>query len=313
MARSEDPLLIADVSMYSRSAEVLLKSKQGPSAGAWRALFHFARTKPLGAAGAFLILLIIVTAVFAPVIAPYDPLFQDYEHRLSAPSWSYPFGTDNLGRDVLSRVMWGARPSLLVGLGAALTSTTVGAFIGLLTGFAGGKVDTVVQRVSDGVMALPGLVLTLAIVASLGPSTLNIVLAISLAGWPGPTRVIRSAVLSIRERPFVDAARAMGASPGRMVLWHVLPNCLAPYFIILSASVAGGILAEASLSFLGLGTQPPQPSWGKMLSGVGRTYANTAPWLGIFPGLAISMAVFGFNFFGDALRDIWDPRLRRGR
>jgi peptide/nickel transport system permease protein len=276
-----------------------------------RSLWETLKKKPLGAASAALIALLVLTAIFADVLAPYDPLAPQPEIRLSAPSRAHPFGTDDIGRDVLSRVIFGARISLWVGLLAVGIGTLGGMIIGLVCGYWEGRLDLVLQRVMDAVQAIPGLVLALAIVSVLKPSTTNAMLAIAIVIIPGNSRIVRGAVLTAKQNRYVEAAQALGCQQPRIVLSHILPNVTAPILIIASIWLGNAILIEASLSFLGLGTQPPIPSWGLMLSSTGRAFMEQAPWLAIFPGLAISLAVLGFNLFGDTLRDAWDPKLRR--
>jgi peptide/nickel transport system permease protein len=275
-----------------------------------QALWGLMKRKPLGAAAASIILIIVFTAIFADVLAPYDPLFTHPEIRLAPPSWQHPFGTDDIGRDVFSRIIYGARISLWVGLLAVGIGTVAGTIIGLICGYWEGRVDLVLQRFMDALMAIPGLILALAIVSVLTPNTTNAMLAIAVVIIPGNSRIVRGAVLSAKQNPYVEAARALGCGHLRLIASHILPNVTAPILIIVSIWLGNAIFIEASLSFLGLGTQPPQPSWGSMLSSTGRAYMEQAPWLAIFPGLAISLAVLGFNLFGDTLRDIWDPKLR---
>jgi peptide/nickel transport system permease protein len=289
-------------------------SLQEPPAEAigWgRSLWNTLRRKPLGAVSAALIAVIVLTAIFADVLAPYDPLAPQPEIRLSAPSRAHPFGTDDIGRDVLSRVIYGARISLWVGLLAVGIGTVGGMIIGLACGYWEGRLDLGLQRVMDAVQAIPGLVLALAIVSVLKPNTTNAMLAIAMVIIPGNSRIVRGAVLAAKQNRYVEAAQALGCQQPRIVISHILPNVTAPILIIASIWLGNAILIEASLSFLGLGTQPPTPSWGLMLSSTGRAFMEQAPWLAIFPGLAISLAVLGFNLFGDTLRDAWDPKLRR--
>jgi peptide/nickel transport system permease protein len=276
-----------------------------------RALWNVMRKKPLGMASAVLLIALVLTAIFADVLAPYDPLDARPEIRLQAPSRAHPFGTDDIGRDVLSRVVYGARISLWVGLLAVGIGTMAGMIIGLACGYWEGRLDIVLQRVMDAIQAIPGLVLALAIVSVLKPSTTNAMIAIAIVIIPGNSRIVRGAVLSAKQNRYVEAAQALGCRQLKIVLTHILPNVTAPILVIASIWLGNAILIEASLSFLGLGTQPPIPSWGLMLSSTGRAFMEQAPWLAIFPGLAISLAVFGFNLFGDTLRDAWDPKLRR--
>src|SRR5205085_9745507 len=272
----------------------------------WRTM----KKKPLGAASAALLVAIVLTAIFADVLAPYDPLETHPEIRLSAPSRAHPFGTDDIGRDVFSRIIYGARISLWVGLLAVGIGTVAGTIIGLICGYWEGRLDLILQRFMDALMAIPGLILALAIVSVLTPNTTNAMLAIAVVIIPGNSRIVRGAVLSAKQNPYVESARALGCGHLRLITSHILPNVTAPILIIASIWLGNAIFIEASLSFLGLGTQPPTPSWGLMLSSTGRAFMEQAPWLAIFPGLAISLAVFGFNLFGDTLRDIWDPKLR---
>jgi peptide/nickel transport system permease protein len=276
-----------------------------------QALWTALRRKPLGAASAALIALLVLTAVFADVLAPYDPLSAQPEIRLAPPSGQHPFGTDDIGRDVLSRVIHGSRISLWVGLLAVGVGTFAGTIIGLVCGYCEGRLDLVFQRIMDAIMAIPGLVLALAIVSVLRPSTTNAMLAIAVVIIPGNSRIVRGAVLSAKQNRYVEAAQAIGCRHPRIIATHILPNVTAPILVIASIWLGNAILIEATLSFLGLGTQPPTPSWGLMLSSTGRAFMEQAPWLAIFPGLAISLAVLGFNLFGDTLRDAWDPKLRR--
>jgi peptide/nickel transport system permease protein len=282
-----------------------------PEASRWVALWVAIKKKPLGLASALLILLLVLVAIFADVLAPYDPLEARPEVRLKAPSWAHPFGTDDIGRDVFSRIIYGSRISLWVGLLAVGIGTVVGMVIGLVSGYWEGRTDLVLQRVMDAVQAIPGLILALAIVSVLTPSTTNAMLAIAVVIIPGNSRIVRGAVLSAKQNRYVEAAQALGCRHLHIIAMHILPNVTAPILIIASIWLGNAILIEASLSFLGLGTQPPTPSWGLMLSSTGRAFMEQAPWLAIFPGLAISLAVFGFNIFGDTLRDAWDPKLRQ--
>jgi peptide/nickel transport system permease protein len=268
------------------------------------------RRKPLGLASAAVLLTLVFTAIFADVLAPYDPLATQPEIRLAPPSRAHLFGTDDIGRDVFSRIIHGARISLWVGLLAVGIGTFAGMIIGLACGYWEGRFDIIVQRVMDSIQAIPGLMLALAIVSVLKPSTTNAMLAIAMVIIPGNSRIVRGAVLSAKQNPYVEAAHALGSRHPRILTTHILPNVTAPILIIASIWLGNAILIEATLSFLGLGTQPPTPSWGLMLSSTGRAFMEQAPWLAIFPGLAISIAVLGFNLFGDTLRDAWDPKLR---
>ena len=279
-------------------------------AGAWATIFRFCRRKPLGAAGGFIILVIVFTAIFANVLETQDPIATNAAETLARPSAAHWLGTDHLGRDIYSRILHGARVSLLVGLGSTLVASLLGGVIGLLSGYVGGTTDLVVQRVMDILQGLPLLVLALVMAAALGPSIPNVILAISIPIMPRAARVIRASVLSIREFQYVEAARALGLTHLRIAFRHIMPNTIGPFIVLGTAQLGSAILVEATLSFLGLGVPEPYPSWGRMLSVSAAEYAQKAPWLVLFPGIAISLAVFGSNLLGDALRDTLDPRLR---
>ena len=278
--------------------------------GFWSQAGFLARRYPLGAVGALLVLLFVVTALFANVIAPHDPLSTNSRASLAAPGGTYWLGADFMGRDMFSRIVYGARISLAVAVGATLLGGILGVVIGLMSGFLGGWVDLATQRLMDIMQSLPLLVMALVMAASLGPSLQNTIIAIAIPLVPSVARVVRSSTLSLREQPFVEAARAIGMGEIRIAVRHVLPNTLAPLIVLGTAQLGSAILTEASLSFLGLGIPEPYPSWGRMLSESAAEYVRTAPWLVIFPGVAISLTVFGTNLLGDALRDILDPRQR---
>ncbi len=265
---------------------------------------------PLGAAGAFVVLIMIFAAVFAEVIAPYDPEANAFEHMLTAPSAQFWLGTDDFGRDIFSRIIFGSRTALFVGFVAAVIGATGGLVLGVASAYFGGWFDLIIQRVMDVFMAFPLIILALAVVAVLGPGIDKVIIAITIPFIPQCARVVRSSALAIREIPYVDAARACGFSHARIILRHMVPNVMAPFLIMITAFVGQAILLEAVLSYLGLGVQEPTPAWGLMLKSGAEEYAESAPWIPIFPGLAISLAVFGFNLFGDSLRDALDPKLR---
>ena len=278
--------------------------------GFWSQAGFLTRRYPLGAVGAILVLLFVLTALFANVIAPHDPLSTNSRASLSAPGGTYWLGADFMGRDMFSRIVYGARISLAVAVGATLLGGILGVVIGLMSGFIGGWLDLATQRLMDIMQSLPLLVMALVMAASLGPSLENTIIAIAIPLVPSVARVVRSSTLSLREQPFVEAARAIGMGEIRIAVRHVLPNTLAPLIVLGTAQLGSAILTEASLSFLGLGIPEPYPSWGRMLSESAAEYVRTAPWLVIFPGVAISLTVFGTNLLGDALRDILDPRQR---
>jgi peptide/nickel transport system permease protein len=271
----------------------------------------FCRRKPLGAIGGAVILVLLVMAVFADRIAPYS--YDDSIARMQPPSWRFWMGTDNLGRDIWSRVVYGARISVTVGFATVALATVMAAAIGISSAYVGGRYDIVVQRIVDAWMSFPALVIVLSLLAALGPGLLNLILALSMLGAAGASRVIRGATLSVMQNPYIEAARAMGAGHLRVVVRHTLPNVTATIIILATIGLGTVILAESALSFLGFGVPPPYPSWGGMLAGSGRSFMYHAPWMALFPGTAISLAVFGFNMLGDALRDVLDPRLRGGR
>lgn len=282
-----------------------------PRISAGKRLATIAVRNPLGVVGASFIIVLAIVAIFASQIAPYAPDADDSEPFIS-PSLEHPFGTDRNGRDVFSRVVHGARISLGIGMAAVFVGTTLGAVIGLVSGFFGGKVDGLIQRTSEALVAIPGLVLLLIILSVAGRDISWVILAIGLGIIPGVQRIVRGAVLSESQNQYVEAARALGAGNVHIMVRHILPNILALIIILATLLLAGVILIEASLSFLGLGVPPPNPSWGADLSGETRRFAETegAWWMAVFPGLAISMAVLGFNLVGDTIRDVLDPKLR---
>ncbi len=280
----------------------------------WKQLSTFARKQPLGFAGMLVVVVFIILAVFAPWLSPFDPEASSYEHMLAPPGTSsdtgtFYLGTDDFGRDVLTRIIYGARTALFVGFTCALIGATVGLVLGVGSAFFGGKTDLIFQRVMDVFMAFPLIIMALSIVAIFGSSIQNVIIAITIPFIPRCARVVRSSALAIREIPYIDAARANGFSNSRIILRHMVPNVMAPFLIMLTAFVGQAILLEASLSFLGLGVQEPVPAWGLMLKNA-QEYIRSEPWIAIWPGIAITLGVFGFNLFGDALRDALDPRLR---
>jgi peptide/nickel transport system permease protein len=296
--------------VQSVNAEAELEKAGANIDGWWSNLRHLTRRFPLGAFGAVIVLIFVLAAIFADVIAPSDPLQTMAQDSLAPPGASHILGADMMGRDMMSRIIHGARISLAVGIASTLLGGFLGVAIGLLSGYMLGWVDLLIQRVIDIMQALPILVLALVMAAALGPSLENTIIAISIPLVPNIARVIRSSTLAIREMPFVEAARAAGMSEFRIAVRHVLPNTLAPFIVLATAQLGAAILTEASLSFLGLGIPEPHPSWGRMLSESAAEYVRTAPWLVIFPGIAISLAVFGTNLLGDAVRDALDPRQR---
>ena len=290
--------------------EVLVARERGAASKIASGIVRFIKRKPLGAGALFLVLLVAVLSFAAPLVAPYDQFQVDTRHELEGYGSRHWLGTDQLGRDLMSRMFYGARISMAISVGAVALGSTVGFTWGLMSGYFGGKLDLLSQRVIDANQSIPSLILAMALVAGLGPSIVNLIIAISVPFVSGMSRVTRSQVLSLRERPFVDAAKALGATDLRIIIRHVAPNCVAPYLVLVTAELGGAILTESSLSFLGLGTTEPHASLGSMLSGTGQSFFLIAPWMAIWPGIALSILVFGVNLFGDALRDVLDPRLR---
>ena len=276
----------------------------------FRVLGRFMRTKPLGSAGLIIVVFAIVVSASADLVAPHDPFDVSARRVLLAPQAAHWFGTDQLGRDLLSRVIFGARVSILVGVSSMLIASVIGSAIGVSTAYFAGKYDLIVQRFVDALTAFPSLLLALALMAAFGASFTNVVIALAVVFTPRVSRVVRSVSLSIKEMPYVDAARAIGASNNRIMLRHVLPNTFASLMVISTSLVGSAILIEASLSFLGVGMPSNIISWGSMLSGENLLHFASAPWVGLFPGFALTVVVFGINMFGDALRDTLDPKLR---
>ena len=281
-----------------------------PKKSLFTIVWRWCKRQPLGAASAAVLVGIILVAVFADFVAPYDPTLNDFANMLTAPGAEFLLGTDQFGRDVLSRIIYGAQTALFVGFTAAFFGSTIGLVLGVTSAYLGGLFDLIFQRIMDVFMAFPSIIIALAIVATFGSGTENVILAITIPMIPNCARVVRSSALQVRELPYVDAARSFGFSHARIILRHMAPNVMAPYLIMFTSFLGQAILAEASLSYLGLGVQEPTPAWGLMLQGGAEEYAESAIWVAIYPGLAITLAVFAFNLFGDAVRDTLDPRLR---
>ncbi len=287
-----------------------VRGGRGPARGrTWR----WIRRHPVGTVAGILLVCILAVSFLAPYLSPHDPYEQDYDALIAPPSARYRLGTDYLGRDILSRTLFGGRTSLAVSLSAITLGTVAGTATGLLSGYYGGWLDGAVQRAVDIVMALPSIILALALLAVLGPRIENVVLAIATVIIPSLSRVVRGTVMQLRENQFVEAARALGASDARIIARHIFPNAAAPVIVVATNALSAAILIEASLGFLGLGTQPPTPSWGNMLSEEARRYFEGAPWMALPPGIALSLTVMAINFLGDTLRDALDPRLRRSQ
>ena len=274
------------------------------------ALSGFVSRKPLGAAGAIIILIMAIMAVIGPYTTPWDDLEWNLSDKLEWPSAEHWLGTDDKGRDLYSRMMSGARISLLVGFLSVAFGSGSGGVIGVISGWYGGRTDNAIQRMMDALMSIPTLILAMAVTAALGTNLINIIIAIGIVQIPRANRVVRSQVLAVKEAQYVDAARAIGAVNLRIMMQHIAPQCVAPWLIIATSALGIAILTEASLSFIGLGVPAPEPSWGGMLAGPGRDDFVRNPWMAIWPGLGLSLAVYSFNLFGDAIRDILDPRLR---
>jgi len=275
-------------------------------------VIRLVKEKPLGTASAVITLLLLLTGIFADLIAPYGVNETWVGDFLGSPSAQFWMGTDNLGRDILSRVIFGARISVIIGLSTSILATILSVVIGVVSGYIGGKLDLIVQRVVDITMCIPALVLMMVFISIIGPGMLQVIIVIGLLWGVIGSRIIRSAVISVKENVYIQAAEAIGCSTTRILIRHILPNIMAPTIILFSIRVPGVIMTEAALSFLGFGIPPPVPSWGGMLSGSGRRYMYQAPWMVIWPGLALSIVVYGINMFGDAVRDLLDPRLRGG-
>jgi peptide/nickel transport system permease protein len=284
---------------------------QAPSRPSRLATFwQFCRQNPLGAVGGFVVIVMLLMAGFADVVTFYDPTRNNFGAMLEPPSADYWLGTDQYGRDLYSRIVYGARTALLVGFVSAFVGGTVGLVLGVASAHFGGRLDLILTSVMDVLMAFPLIILALAMVSIFGTGTFNVIMAITIPFIPRCARVVRSSALAVREMPYIDAARACGFSHARIILRHMVPNVFAPYLVVMTAAVGQAILLESSLSFLGLGVQEPVPAWGLMLRGGAQDYAESAPWVAVFPGIAISLAVFGFNLFGDALRDWLDPKMK---
>ena len=308
-----EPVVGADVLPGQPDSRVV--ARRVPTARSRRsrvlsAVLTFARRKPLGAIGAVVIAVLVVVAILGPILSPYDPYAQDSTRSLRPPSAEHPLGTDRFGRDQLSRIIHGARVSLYVGLFSVIIGTVLGMVIGIASAYIGGWFDLLVQRIVDTMSGFPGLVLVLLLVVALGPSLFNVTLAIALNYTDNVIRLARSAALSVKGEDYILAARAVGVGTWRIVYRHVTPNSLAPIFVLATSQLGNAIVTEAGLSFLGLGVQPPTPSWGNMLQAASSQNMEAAPWLAIFPGLALATVTFAFAVFGDAMRDVLDPRLR---
>ena len=278
----------------------------------WELLRRFAREKRIGAISGILVLLFLLVGIFADLLAPYGLRDQELSRRLLPPSAEWPLGTDQFGRDQLSRVIHGARVSMVVGIASSALTIVVAMALGLLCGYWGGAFDLIVQRFVDAWLTFPWLFIVLTVMSILGPGLLQVILVLGISSGIGNTRTVRSVVLSVREAMYVQSARAVGAATFRILWRHIAPELIAPMIVLFTVSLGGNIIAEATLSFLGYGIPPPQPSWGGMLSIEGRQYMLQAPWLAFWPGLCLALVVYGANMFGDALRDLLDPRLRGG-
>ena len=295
------------VAVPSADKEVELAAARRP----WfKALGKWVRDQPLGAVSAAVVIFTIFIAVFAPQLAPFDPVDNHYDAMMTAPNATYWFGTDQFGRDVLSRVMWGARTALFIGFTSAILGATLGLVLGVASAYFGGWFDLLLQRAMDVFLAFPLIILALVVVSVFGTGPENVIIAITIPFVPRCARVVRAGALAIREMPYIDAARALGYGHVRIILRHMVPNCMAAYLIMLTIFLGQAILIEAALSYLGLGVQEPVAAWGLMLQGGAEEYAESAIWIAIFPGFAITLSVLAFNLFGDAVRDTLDPKLR---
>ena len=283
----------------------------GDNRSTLRKLIDLIRNHGLGATGGIIILLMLIMTLFANQIAPYDPELNNFEKMHLPPSEAFWLGTDQFGRDLLSRIIHGTQTALLIGFAAAFSGATLGLVLGVTSAYLGGTFDLLFQRFIDVLIAFPTIIIALTMVSIFGTELKHVIIAIAIPFIPDAARIVRSNALSIRQIAYVDAARALGFSTGRIILRHMLPNVMAPYLVILTANIGQAILLEASLSYLGMGVQEPTPAWGLMLQGGAEEYAESAPWIAFFPGLAITLSVFGFNLFGDAVRDALDPKLRQ--
>jgi peptide/nickel transport system permease protein len=303
---------MARTTRLSKQPFVLQEEAQraGRRRSGWKSLLVLARRKPLGAVCLIVVIGLVFCAGFAPIIAPYDPTETAPSESLQSPSRQHLMGTDQFGRDVFSRLVYGSRVSLIAGLLATFFGVVIGAVLGMVGAYVGGVTDMTIQRIADAIMALPGLVVLMVLALVLGPSFFNIVIALSIFVAPFASRIARGSVLAVKGQSYIEAARVVGVKPIRMMSSHITPNILAPLIVIASITVGNAILVETSVSFLGLGVQPPEPTWGNMLSREGRQFMREAPWLAWFPGLAITITVLAFNLLGDTVRDILDPRLR---
>lgn len=297
----------AAASSEEKSRELI--SQVGEKDGIREKLLRMCRQNKLAAFSALLILLIILASVFAPVIAPYGEAEQDVINRLQAPSALHPFGTDELGRDVFSRILYGSRVSLVIGILPSVLALVIGIILGLLAGYIGGKTDVIIMRIADIMLSIPSLLLAMVIMYTLGSSTINLFLALSMINWASVARVVRSQTLSLKESEYVEAARSIGVSRWRIMIRHILPNCIPSLIVLFTLEVPSSILSESSLSFLGIGVQPPAASWGLMVNQA-KQFLFTQPWLCLAPCLSIMVVVLAFNFLGDGLRDVLDPYMK---
>ena len=293
--------------MTAIAESVPARRERGPVVGFVIRLF---RDKPLGAAGAVIFFLFLFCGLFADILAPYGINQISPINRLKAPSLQFPFGTDNLGRDMFSRILYGAQLSVIIGFCAAGLATVISVVLGIVTGYLGGKVDMVTQRFVDAWMSFPDLVILIVVVSVVGPGMWQVIIILGFLYGIAGSRIIRGAVISVRENMYVHAAQSIGATTPRILMRHILPNVMPPVIVLFTTRVGAVILAESGLSFLGLGVPPPAPTWGGMLSGAGRSFMYLAPWLALAPGICLTLVVYGINVFGDALRDLLDPRMR---
>ncbi len=298
------------VKQFEKNQNIDLKSQIGEAETFWTLMRRMARENKLALASAIVILVLILCAVFAPVLTPYSFSDMDLMHRLSPPSAAHLFGTDEAGRDILTRLLYGARVSLLTGVVPTILSMILGALMGVIAGYYGGWLDALIMRLADIMLAFPSMLLAMVIMYVLGDGLINIFLTLALVNWASVARIVRSQTLQLREREFIEAAQVMGVPRRRIILRHVLPNCLPTLIVLFTLNVPSAILTESSLSFLGLGIQAPDASWGLMVN-AGRQYLYNAPWLSLIPSGAIMLTVLAFNFLGDGLRDVLDPHLKK--